>query len=82
MRKERATFSLHPDILRATRVSAARRGLRDSEVVETALRRYLGFDVVERVWARSDLTEDEAMELAVSEQHAWREEQERASRGS
>jgi len=68
-------------VLRAARIQAARSDRRDSEIVEDALRAYLGFDVVERAWARSDLGEDEAMELAVSEIHAMRDEK-RAARGS
>lgn len=79
--KKKVTFYLSEDLLRATRVHAARGDRRDSEVVEAALRSYLGFDVLERVWAKSDLTEDEAMELAVSEIHAMRAEK-RASRSS
>lgn len=72
--KKKVTFHLGEDVLRATRVRAARQDRRDSEIVEEALRAYLGFEVLERVWARSDLSEDEAMQLAVSEQHALREE--------
>jgi hypothetical protein len=37
--------------------------------------------VVASVWARSDLSEDEAMRLAVEETHAVRAKQ-RAARGS
>jgi len=62
-------------------VRAARTDKRDSDVVEEALRAYLGLNVVERVWARSNLSEDEAMRLAVAETHAARR-QRRAARGS
>ncbi|MEZ4596266.1 MAG: hypothetical protein R3C32_05105 [Chloroflexota bacterium] len=51
---------------------AARTDRRDSDIVEDALRSYLGFDAVEDVWARSDLGEDEAMRLAVDETRAAR----------
>jgi len=60
---------------------AARSDKRDSEVVEDALRAYLGFTVVERIWARSKLSEEEAMRLAVTETHAVRRGR-RAARGS
>ena len=80
-KKRKVTFYVDEDVLRAARVRAARSDRRDSEIVEDALRAYLGFDVVERVWARSDLGEDEAMQLAVSELHAMRAEK-RAARGS
>lgn len=79
--RKKATFYVDENVLRATRVQAARSDKRDSDVVEDALRAYLGFDVVERVWARSDLSEDEALRLAVSETHAMRDEK-RAARGS
>jgi plasmid stability protein len=77
----KATFYIDEDVLRAMRVRAARSDRRDSEIVEDALRTYLGFGTVEDVWARSNLGEDEAMELAVSETHAMRNEK-RAARGS
>lgn len=79
--KKKVTLYLDEDVLRAARVSAARSDRRDSEIVEQALRAYLGFDVVERVWARSDVDEDEAMQLAVSELHTMRDEK-RAARGT
>ena len=70
--KRKATFYISEDVLRAAKVSAARTDRRDSEVVERALREYLGFGVLERVWARSELSEKQAMELAVAEVHASR----------
>ena len=79
--KRKVTLYLDEDVLRAARVRAARTDKRDSEVVEDALRSYLGFEAVERVWARSTLSEDEAMALAVAETHAVRAER-RAARGS
>ncbi|HEX9435630.1 MAG TPA: hypothetical protein VGA16_00560 [Candidatus Limnocylindria bacterium] len=78
--KRKVTFYISEDVLRAARVTAARTDKRDSEVVETALRRYLGFDLLERVWARSDLSEQQAMELAVAEVHATRRRRKRAAR--
>ena len=78
--KRKATFYIAEDVLRAAKVSAARTDQRDSEVVEKALRSYLGFDVVDRVWARSTLSEKEAMDLAVSETHAHRRRKRAARR--
>ena len=60
--KRKVTLYVDEGVLRAARVRAARTDKRDSEVVEDALRSYLGYDVVERVWARSDLGEEEAMQ--------------------
>lgn len=59
-------------VMRALRVKAARTGRRDSDVIEEALRRDLGFDLLDRVWERADLDEDEAMKLAVRAQHEAR----------
>jgi hypothetical protein len=79
--KKKVTLYVDEDVMRATRVRAARTDKRDSDVVEEALRSYLGFDVLASVWSRSDLGEDEAMRLAVEETHAARAEK-RAARGS
>lgn len=72
MAKLRTTVTLDEKVLRAVRVKAARTGRRDSEVIEDALRRDLGFELLERIWAKADLDEDEAMRIAVEEQHKAR----------
>lgn len=58
--------------MRAVKHSAARSGRRDSEVIEEALRRELGLDLLERLWSRNELPEREATELAVEAQHETR----------
>lgn len=78
--KRKVTFYIAEDVLRAAKVRAARTDRRDSEVVEQALRGYLGFDVLDRVWARSQLSEKEAMDLAVSEVRAVRRRKRAARR--
>jgi len=70
--KVRTTLTIDPEVLRAVKVRAARTGKGDSEVIEEALRRDLGLDLVERLWAKNDIPEDEAMKLAVEAQHATR----------
>ncbi len=62
-------------VARATRIAAARQGKRESEIVEEALRGYLGLGVLEEIWAQSpgDLSADEALALAVAEQRASRD---------
>lgn len=73
MPKVRTTLTIDEEILRAVKVRAARTGKRHGEVIEEALREQLGFAVLDRIWARnSDLTEDEAMDLAVEAQHEAR----------
>ena len=72
MPKSRTTVTLDERVLRAVRIKAARTGRRDSEVIEEALRRDLGLDLLERIWASADLEEGEAMRLAVDAQHEAR----------
>jgi hypothetical protein len=54
------------------KVRGARTGKGDSEVIEEALRRELGLDLLERLWQRDDIGEDEALALAVEAQHKTR----------
>ena len=72
MAKARTTITVDERVLRAVRVKAARSGRRDSDVIEEALRRDLGLDLLERVWESADLDEDEALRLAVQAQHEGR----------
>jgi hypothetical protein len=53
VRKKKATFYLPEDLLRATRVHAARTDKRESQVVEGALRAFLGYDAASDVWAHA-----------------------------
>jgi hypothetical protein len=69
MPKLRTTVTIDERVMRAVRVKAARTGRRDSDVIEEALRRDLGFDLLARIWERADLDEDESMKLAVEAQH-------------
>jgi Ribbon-helix-helix protein, copG family len=70
--KSRTTITVDERVLRAVRVKAARTGRRDSEVIEDALRRDLGLDLLERVWESAGLDEDEALRLGVEAQHESR----------
>jgi hypothetical protein len=70
--KARTTITVDERVLRAVRVKAARSGRRDSDVIEEALRRDLGLDLLERVWESADLDEDEALRVAVEAQHQGR----------
>ena len=72
MPKVRTTVSLDADVVRALRVRAARTGAADSAVIEQALRRELGFDLLDRLWGRADLGEDEAAALANEAKHESR----------
>jgi metal-responsive CopG/Arc/MetJ family transcriptional regulator len=70
--KVRTTVTLDEQILKAVKVKAARMGKGDSELIEEALRRDLGLDVLDRLWMVNDMTEEEATLLAVEAQHETR----------
>lgn len=72
MAKTRTTLTIDEEVLRAIKVRAARTGKGDSEVIEEALRRELGLDLLDRLWKRNQLPEDDATRLAVEAQHATR----------
>jgi len=80
MAKVKTTVYVDADVMRAVRVSAARRGRPVSELIEEALRESTLIGVLERVWARNaDLSEEDAMELANSELQAMRAERDAAA---
>ncbi len=64
MAKRKTTVYLDENVLRAARIRAARTGQKDSELIESAIRSYLGLDVLDEVWSRSDLDEESALRLA------------------
>ena len=72
MAKTRTTLTVDEEVLRAVKIRAARTGKGDSEIIEEALRRDLGLDLLERIWTRNDLGEDEVVALAVEAQHRTR----------
>jgi hypothetical protein len=73
MTKVRTTVTIDPEVLRAVKVRAARLGKGDSDVIGEALRRDLGLDLLDRLWAANDLDEDAALTLAVEAQHQARD---------
>jgi hypothetical protein len=72
MAKIRTTLTIDEAVLRAVKIRAARTGQGDSQVIEGALRRDLGLDLLDRLWAGEQLPEAEATALAVEAQHATR----------
>jgi hypothetical protein len=75
MAKVRTTLTIDEDVLRAVKVRGARIGKGDSEVIEDALRRELGLDLLERLWQLDDIGENEALALAAEAQHKTRPRQ-------
>jgi hypothetical protein len=81
MPKTRTTVTLDKDVFRAVKIKAARTGKRDSQVIEESLRRDLGLDDLQDVWARvRPAPEGEGMGLATAELHAMRKEGREAGR--
>jgi hypothetical protein len=83
MAKTRTTLTVDEEVLRAVRIEAARTGKRDSEVIEASLRRDLGLDELERIWARVKPVpgDDDGLALAYAELDAVRGEK-RAAGGT
>ncbi len=73
MTKTRTTLTIDEEVLRAVKVRAARTGKGESEVIEEAVRRDLGLDLLDRLWARNDIAEDDAMDLAMEALKASRQ---------
>jgi hypothetical protein len=73
MGKAKTTIYLDEEVLRSARVFAARKDLKDSEVMERALRQYLGMDLLERIWSQGPgIDPEDALDLAVAEVRAER----------
>jgi hypothetical protein len=72
MPKVRTTLTLDEEVMRLVKVRAARQGKGDSEVIEESLRRDLGLDLLERIWSKNQMTDEQAMRLAVEAQHSSR----------
>ena len=75
MSRKKTTFYMDEDLLRSARLLAARTDRSEDDIFEEALRRYLNFYVLEKVWGRDELPdEDAALDLAYDELHAMRAE--------
>ena len=73
MAKRKTTVYLDEEVLREAKIQAARTGQKDSELIESAIRSYLGLDVLDDVWSRSDLDEESALQLAYEALEATRQ---------
>ena len=72
MAKIRTTLTIDQEVLRWVKVRAARTGKGESEIIEEAVRRDLGLNLLEKLWTANNLTEIEATQLAVEAQHETR----------
>jgi hypothetical protein len=57
MPKVSTTVMIDEAVLRVVSASAARAGVSESELIELSLRRELGLELIERLWANADLDE-------------------------
>ena len=74
MSKSAATVKLDDEVLDAVRREAERSGRSKDQVVEAAVRRYIGPSVLDRLRERNRLGEDKAMAMAVEKVAANRRE--------
>ncbi len=72
MPKVRTTLTLDAELMRMVKVRAARQGKGDSEVIEESLRRDLGLKVLDRLWSKSRMSEEDALQLGKEAQHSTR----------
>lgn len=73
MPKAKTTIYVDQDLLRGARVYAARHDMKDSEVIEMALRKVLGRDVLDEIWERNaDVSPETAETVAYEELRAAR----------
>ncbi|GEM86039.1 hypothetical protein [Meiothermus granaticius] len=71
--KVKVTLTLDPEVVRAYRLAAARKGLRDNQVVEEALRAQLGVGALEALLKTAPkMDETEAVQAANEELRAYR----------
>jgi hypothetical protein len=68
MAKAKTTIYVDEDLLRGARVYAARKDMKDSEVFELALRRILGRDVLDEIWARNSGVDPELADQVAYEE--------------
>lgn len=73
MARAKVTYEIDEQLRRAIKRAAVNSGLREYEIVDRALRAYLGWDIMDRLRDRApQLSEEEAMRLAYEELHAVR----------
>ena len=72
MSSEPISVVLHDDLADVVRREASRTGRTEAEVVELAVQRLALPPILDRLWDRATLSEDEAMAIAVEETRAVR----------
>lgn len=72
MSSEPISVVLHDDLADIVRREAARTGRTEAEVVELAVQRLASPPILDRLWERATLTEDEAMAIALEDTRSAR----------
>jgi hypothetical protein len=72
MPRKKTTVYIEEELLKMAKIGAARSGKRDYQIFEEALRHYLGLGLLEDVWRRNKLGEEEVLRLAYRELHGSR----------
>jgi hypothetical protein len=71
MAKVRIALTVDEDVLQAVKIAAARAG-KGTASGSKALRRGLGLNLLERLWSRNRMSNEDAMALAIEGQQATR----------
>ena len=74
MAKVKVTYAIDESVVRAARMRAARTNRRDSDVVDEALREYLGITLFEELKELARTRPAISLDEVVAEQHAARKE--------
>ncbi len=67
MTRRKTTVYIDTELLRATKIAAAREDKPEYVIIEEALQQRLGRDLFKRVRERANLDPDEAMRIAIAE---------------
>ncbi|MGH2906888.1 MAG: hypothetical protein ACRDKI_09000 [Solirubrobacterales bacterium] len=70
--KSKLTAYVDPVVHRTLKITAARQGLTESQIVDAALKAQLGLASTEQAQQLTTLTADQAMQAAVDEVRAYR----------
>ena len=72
MTKIRTALTLDAEVMRMVKGRAVREGKDDSVVIEEALRRDLGLELLEKSWTTNRLSVEQANQLGLEAQHSTR----------
>ncbi len=61
--RKKTTIYIQAELLRAAKVAAAQSGRREYEILEDALKRYLGRAALDSMWSRNDMSAEDASSL-------------------